>query len=126
MSRKKTKYISVCLICLICLISAFLISNNNKIIEVNFSDTIITGNIDKDQKTQLALLKRLEQQVNQINGVKSSKITNSNEGNILDVEITLSSDTTSTDDLENNIIHILKNSSTYDEISISWSLNNDT
>lgn len=70
MSRKKI-YISVFLICLI---SAFLISNNNKTIEVNFSDTTITANIDKDQKTQLALLKRLEQQVNQINGVKSSKI----------------------------------------------------
>lgn len=121
MSRKK-KYISVFLICLI---SAFLISNNNKIIEVNFSDTTITANIDKDQKTQLALLKRLEQQVNQINGVKSSKIIKRNEGNILDVEIILSADTTPTDDLENNIINILKNSSTYDEISISWLLNND-
>lgn len=122
MSRKKIKYISVFLICLI---SAFLISNNNKIIEVNFSDTTITANIDKDQKTQLALLKRLEQQVNQINGVKSSKIIKRNEGNILDVEIILSADTTPTDDLENNIINILKNSSTYDEISISWLLNND-
>ena len=116
MSRKKI-YISVFLICLI---SAFLISNNNKTIEVNFSDTTITANIDKDQKTQLALLKRLEQQVNQINGVKRSKIIKRNEGNILDVEIVLSADTTPTDDLENNIINILKNSSTYDEISISW------
>ena len=88
---------------------------------VNFSDTIITENIDKEQSTQLALLKRLEQQVNQMNGVKSSKITQSNEGNILDVTIILSADATPTDDLENSIINLLKRSSAYNEFAISWS-----
>lgn len=100
---------------------SFLILSNNKIVKVNFSDTIITENIGKEHSTQLASLKRLEQQVNQMNSVKSSKITQSNEGNILDVTIILSAGATPTDDLENNIINLLKKSSTYDEITISWS-----
>mgnify|MGYP006876755960 CR=1 FL=1 len=122
MSEKKLKNISVFLICLACSISAFLtLNSSNKMVIVNFSDTIITENIDKEQSTQLALLKRLEQQVNQMNGVKSSKITQSNEGNILDVTIILSADATPTDDLENSIINLLKRSSAYNEFAISWS-----
>lgn len=120
MLRRKIKYISIFFICLIFI---FFILNNKKIDKVNFSDTIITTDIDKNQKAQLNLVKRLEQQINQINGVKCSKISVNNEENFLDVEIILSTHITPIDDMENNIISILKNSSTYDEISISWSLN---
>lgn len=120
MLKRKIKYMSIFFICLIFI---FFILNNKKIDKVNFSDTIITTDIDKNEKAQLNLVKRLEQQINQINGVKCSKISVNNEENILDVEIILSTHITPTDDMENNIISILKNSSTYDEISISWSLN---